>query len=179
MLQAWNYLGAASEFAGRGTQAVTAYRRALGLLEEQGSSLERGEVWAEAVRVARVNLGRALVLKEEAGEAVSCLGAGDLTEVPSIRQPEETPSSQLASELLLGGFMVCTFSSDKWRVHVLVNRSETRRSNTRFASFLSHFVLPCLSVCARCPSLVYDASRLDFARCPTTSHQPWSLERLW
>lgn len=38
-------------------------------------------MWAEAVRVARVNLGRALVLQGEAGEAVSCLGAGDLIEV--------------------------------------------------------------------------------------------------
>lgn len=42
-------------------------------------------VWAEAVRVARVNLGRALVLQGEAGEAVSCLGAGDLIEVLPVR----------------------------------------------------------------------------------------------
>lgn len=38
-------------------------------------------MWAEAVRVARINLGRALVLQGEAGEAVSCLEAGDLGEV--------------------------------------------------------------------------------------------------
>lgn len=90
VLQAWNYLGAASELAGRGTQAVTAYRRALGLLEEQRNSFAtcssapgtgEGGAWAEAVRVARANLGRALVLKGEAGEAVSYLGPGDLTEV--------------------------------------------------------------------------------------------------
>lgn len=81
LLQAWNYLGTASELAGRGTSAVTAYRRALGLLEEQGSRFGTGDAWVEAVRVARVNLGRALVLSGEAGEAVCCLEAGDSTEV--------------------------------------------------------------------------------------------------
>eukprot|EP00903_Cladosiphon_okamuranus_P012909 g12052.t2 len=85
--QAWNYLGAASELAGRATQAVTAYRRALGLLEEQGDSLGRGEVWAEVVRMAKVNLGRALVLKGEAEEAVYCLGADDVTEADSMLMP--------------------------------------------------------------------------------------------
>lgn len=83
--KAWNYLGAASELAGRGTQAVAAYRRALGLLEEQGQRFRAaagaGEEWEELVRLARVNLGRALVLAGQAEEAVSFLGGGDSAQV--------------------------------------------------------------------------------------------------
>ncbi len=99
-VKAWNHLGAASELAGRGTQAVAAYRRALKLLEEQGdrfdpasasSGAATAEAWEEAVRLARVNLGRALVLnggydEEYVTDLAPCVPAtGCLTETRRIR----------------------------------------------------------------------------------------------
>ncbi|CAM9704269.1 unnamed protein product [Scytosiphon promiscuus] len=77
--QAWNYLGAAAELAGRGTQAVAAYRRALGLLQEQSEKLKSAAATTEAAEIeaaillTRGNLGRALVLTREAEEAASYL----------------------------------------------------------------------------------------------------------
>lgn len=89
--QAWNHLGAAAELAGRGSQAVGAYRRALNLLEEQGARFGEGSEgnseegrcasWKEAVRLARCNMGRALVLKGRAAEAVEFLSESDLGQV--------------------------------------------------------------------------------------------------
>lgn len=89
--QAWNHLGAAAELAGRGTQAIAAYRRALSLLEEQGARFGGGGEgsseeetcarWREAVRLARCNIGRALVLKGQAAEAVEFFNESDLSQV--------------------------------------------------------------------------------------------------
>ncbi|CAB1097731.1 unnamed protein product [Ectocarpus sp. CCAP 1310/34] len=90
--QAWNYLGAASELAGRGTQAVAAYRRALGLLEEQRERFkatvgaEGGEVWEGAVALTKGNVGRALVLVGAAEEAVACLGEAELAQADNALQ---------------------------------------------------------------------------------------------
>lgn len=89
ILQAWNHLGAAAELAGQGTQAVTAYRRAVGLLKEQGARFqgsrdepeETKELLDEALRLGRSNLGRALVREGQAEEAVSLLAESDLAEV--------------------------------------------------------------------------------------------------
>lgn len=77
--QAWNHLGSSAELAGRKKQAITAYRVALGLLEEQGARFcggveETGKAsWEEALRITGGNLGRALVLVGEAEEAAQIL----------------------------------------------------------------------------------------------------------
>lgn len=119
-MQAWNYLGAASELAGRGTQAVAAYRRALGLLEDQRERFEATagaegrEVWEEAVRLTKGNVGRALVLVGGAEEAVACLGEAEPAQVCMRHETVVSRCGCRLSLLLWLSFIVADGGGTVW-----------------------------------------------------------------